>query len=66
MIKKFFSRGYVFLVLAFVYIPIFILIIKIKKHYTNNAIAISCYEPGQDRKVAALSEFAMCADFLFL
>ena len=27
MIKKFFSRGYVFLVLAFIYIPIFILIL---------------------------------------
>ena len=27
MIKKFFSRGYVFLVLAFIYIPIFILVI---------------------------------------
>ena len=27
MIKKFFSRGYIFLVLAFIYIPIFILVI---------------------------------------
>ena len=27
MIKKFFSRGYIFLVLAFIYIPIFILIL---------------------------------------
>ena len=27
MIKKFFTRGWVFLVLAFIYIPIFILII---------------------------------------
>jgi spermidine/putrescine transport system permease protein len=28
MIKKFFSRGYVFLVLAFIYIPIFILVVN--------------------------------------
>ena len=30
-----------------------------------NVSAIVVHEPCQDRKVAALSEFAMCADFLF-
>ena len=31
-----------------------------------NVSAIVVHEPCQDRKVAALSEFAMCADFFYL
>ena len=30
--------------------------------YNRCVSAIVVHEPGQDRKVAALSEFAMCAD----
>ena len=35
MIKKFFSRGYIFLILAFIYIPIFILILYSFNHSKN-------------------------------
>lgn len=38
MIKKFFSRGYIFLVLAFIYIPIFILVIY--SFSSNKAIGV--------------------------
>ena len=52
MIKKFFSRGYIFLVLAFLYIPIFVLV----AYSFNSGKTIGMWESFSFRWYSKLGE----------